>query len=159
MEACAQDDIVKDQELKHQKLQLSMFEYVYNDVIETGMVPQLHREYLNMLHSDSRVASRDGEVCIPLDAAHELLVKHDLLESTEIENGHFLKTRHPPYAPHYCNLSVRTSSLQLKSLREVQECTGPQKLTVSVVAARNLKAMDIIGTSDPYCILKVGRHD
>ena len=35
---------------------------------------------------------------------------------------------------------------------------GVQVLTVSIVAGRNLKAMDIIGTSDPYCIVKVGRN-
>ena len=153
-----QDDVSREQKLNREKLQLRTLEYVYSDVLEPGMVPLLHQEYLNMLHRDARGVNRDGEACIPLDAAHELLVKHDLLEPKQIENGHFMKTRHPPIAPHYCNLSIRTSSLELKPLHQVQECKGPQTLTVSVVAGRKLKAMDIIGTSDPYCIVKVRRY-
>jgi Ca2+-dependent lipid-binding protein len=38
-------------------------------------------------------------------------------------------------------------------------CSGNSRLVVEVVAGRNLAVKDLSGTSDPYCILCMGKTE
>lgn len=64
-----------------------------------------------------------------------------------------LQTRRAPIAPAYCSISIQVKGLDLKPLDRVQPVQ--QQLTVYMIAARCLKAMDLNGTSDPYMTLEV----
>ena len=55
----------------------------------------------------------------------------------------------------YCNLEIGLFAVELQPLPEIDLNTGPQNLIAFIIAARDLKAMDRSGTSDPYAVLQV----
>ena len=107
--------------------------------------------------STANAQDADGDVCLPAATAQELLVSLNAL--TEEGSAKELdRLRRPPHAPLWCSVAVDFAQLELRALSDIIDAEETSSLTVHLLAARDLKALDMNGTSDPYCVLSLGKH-